>query len=232
MPIVKCSRNYYKRLKVDQLDNFAGEVEEGVYVNNPLLFPLPPLNQAAFHLLITTYDTTRAAYTGGGSLQKGAFDNAKAALLAGLDELADYVDEVANGLAATITDAGFAATKGTRSSAVKPAQPMNIFLKRGIALQLIAECPKITGVNSCLCIITQGAPLPVEIGITADGKLVLPNFGIGPGPVIAVIGFDFSEQRVKVFSNLTHDATYYVYFVYVNAAGVSPLSEPVSIVCW
>ncbi len=82
---------------------------------------------------------------------------------------------------------------------------------------------------------TEGAPLPGGSIIDSDGRLawiVNPDPGTGTGIEFVSIQIDFTTQRVKSFKNLKHDVTYYFYFFAVNATGVGPVSEVVSIVCW
>jgi hypothetical protein len=220
----RCSREY-RRLGLDVLDVFALGVKTGVFTHDPP-FTAPPMTESEFDDLIQAYPTMRSAYVQGGLAQKGDFLNAKAALLDGIDELADYVDEVADGDENIITNAGFVPTDITKTPAVKAGQPV-VTVKRGIAGELFASCEKIAGVIYYGCIMTIGAALPDGVFLTPDGKLAFEGT-----PGTTRMAFDLTKQREKHFTGLTHDETYYFYFYAVNAAGVSPLSEVVSIVCW
>jgi hypothetical protein len=115
----------------------------------------------------------------------------------------------------------------TRTPATLAEQPV-ASVKRGIANQLLPSCNKIDGANYYGCIMVIGAALPEGTFLSADGKLVFEG-NAGPTPKIV---FDLNQQREKKFSGLQHDETYYFYFYAVNSAGVSPLSEGISIVCW
>lgn len=109
-------------------------------------------------------------------------------------------------------------------------------VKPGASGELIAKCVAQAGAKYYGCIMTEGGPLPSSFEITSDGKIIPPldnPSGAGNGSGEGVTGFqiDLTSQREKHFTGLTKGKTYYFYFYLVNAAGVSPLSAPVSIVC-
>jgi hypothetical protein len=221
----QCSRSYHDKA-ADVIDVFAIGVKTGVYTHNPP-FVAPPMTEPQFDAFIQTYMTKRSDYVQGGLAQKGAFQAAKAALLDALDQFAEYVDEIADGDANVITDAGFVPTDVTKTPAVKPGQSV-VSVKRGIGGELFASCAKVTGVTYYGCIMVAGQPLPEGAYLTPEGKLIFEAIA-GPMPGLV---FDLTRQREKQFSGLTHDVTYYFYFYLVNTAGVGPLSEVVSIICW
>jgi hypothetical protein len=224
-------------MDLDTVESFGLGVKAGYFGNNPP-FTILPITAVALQGLIDDYVSKRAAYVSGGLAQKGAFMLAKAALMAALDSLAVETDKVAVGDEAIIILAGFVPTK-TAGEGTKPGQCV-VTLKRGITGELISNCAIVPGAKHYGCIMTEGAPLPAGASITADGKLILtslnnPNPPIPnpfPQPEIISAQFDFSDQREKHFMNLIHDATYYFYYYAVNATGVSPLSEVVSMVAW
>lgn len=220
-----CNRNYHSK-PVDTLDVFALGIKAGIW-GNAGTFATPPMTELVFNALIQTYLLTRAAYVQGGLAQKGFFDDAKDALLEGLDELADYVDDVADGLESTITTAGFVPTDVILTPATQPTQPV-VTVKRGLAGELLAECAKTPGAKYYGCMMVQGTPAPPGFAISPDGKIIIEN----SSPTALVLAIDVTQKRKKKFTGLTHDAVYYFYFYAVNAAGVSPFSEVVSMVCW
>lgn len=237
MKKVHCSRAYRKTAD-SKLKNFADGIAAGFYANNPPFTDLP-VTLIVFLALIADYDTKFSAYDNGGETQRGPFLVSKAALIDALDLIALETDEVADGNPDIIILAGFTPTK-TPGETVKPGQTV-VTVKRGIAGELIATCEKLVGAKHYGCIMTEGAALPDWVVIDASGRIILetnnpvpgPMPGPSPGPASpASVQLDFTDQREKHFTNLTHDVTYYFYFYAVNSKGVGPLSEVVSIVCW
>lgn len=232
MSQIHCNKEYH-RMPDSELKTFATGVAGGYYTNNPP-FTVLPLTLIAFQALIDDYDTKYDAYENGGDAQKGPFLLAKAALINALDLLAIETDKVALGNPDLIILAGFTPTK-TPGETVKPGQTV-VTVKRGIAGELIATCEKLEGAKHYGCIMTEAAPLPTWITINADGRIVVetnnPMPGPMPGPSVASFQLDLTDQREKHFLGLKHDVTYYFYFYAVNAKGVGPLSEVVSMVCW
>lgn len=217
----KCSVSYYHQLPDEQLDDFGTGVKEGL-ANNAVLFPTPPVSAVALQALIDDYEVKRSAYKRGGLDQKPAFELAKTALMNGLDSTAAYVDEIANGSEATIVAGGFIPTKTTRQPVPAPAKPTVVTLQHGQAHgQVIAECKAVSGATYYGCFFTEGTPLP-EADF-ANGQLAMPP------NVPFLVGFDFNRDRKKVFNGMQPGTQYYFYFYAANPAGVSALSEPVSI---
>lgn len=235
MKQIRCSLAYHETPN-DQLKTFASGVAGGYYANNPP-FTVLPLSLIDFQALIDDYDTKYDAYEKGGEAQKGPFLISKAALMDALDLLSAETDKVADGDEAVIILAGFTPTKAPGET-VKPGQT-TVTVKRGIANELISTCALLEGAKHYGCIVTEGAPLPEDIIIDGNGRIVWsanssPSPGPGPlpGPTPTRVFLDFTDQREKHFTDLVHDTTYYFYYYAVNAKGVGPLSEVVSMVCW
>jgi len=225
---INCSHNFHK-LPNDDLKTFGDGVDTGFYGNNPP-FILQPMPQPAFQALIIDFDNKLSDYQKGGDEQKGPFLVAKEALMDALDDIATEVDKVADGDANIIILAGFVPTK-ERGETSKPGQG-TVTVKRGIAGELISTCELVNEARHYGCIMTEGAPLPEWVVIDGNGRIVWENTP-DPGPDAPVsIQLDFTDQRTKHFLNLKHDVTYYFYYYAVNAKGVGPLSEAVSMVCW
>ena len=174
--------------------------------------------------------TTRAAYTNGGSAQKGPYNAAKDALMAELDVLAEYVNTVADGNEDTILLSGFKPTKGTASKPPKPVEITGVTVKRGAAGQLLADCDNQDFVTSYVCIVTVGAPPPPEYVISDSGQLyIVGQEPVPPTPTGAI--FDFNKNHKKTFSGLVSGTRYYFTYFGINSEGVGPLSAPVSSIC-
>ncbi len=235
--MIHCSLSYHV-LPIDDVEPFAAGVKTGYYTHNPP-FTVLTLTEAAFETLITNFDTTRNAYENGGSAQKGDFLLAKTALMDGLDTLAKQVDAVAKGNAEIIVLAGFEPTK-EKGETAKPGQCV-VSVKKGIAGELVATCAPVAGATHYGCIMVEGGALPTWFTINGDGRIIVDQSNWQPNPPPAMaeepgkiksLQFDLTNQREKHFMGLTHDAVYYFYYYAVNAKGVGPISEVVSMVCW
>ncbi len=232
--MIRCNKEY-RRMALTILKTFADGIVTGYYGNNPP-FTVLPVTLVDFQALIDDYEAKRSAYESGGEDQKGPYLVAKDALIDALDLLSPETDKVADGDVAVIILAGFEPTK-ERGETNKPGQGI-VTVKRGIAGELIATCSIVDEARHYNCILSEGAPLPEWVVIDANGRLMVteqPAPGPGPDPMPAnpvSVQLDFTDQRVKHFLDLTHDVTYYFYFFAVNAKGVGPLSEGVSMVCW
>jgi hypothetical protein len=228
MSQIHCNKEYH-RTSNPELKTFADGVETGYYGNNPP-FTVLPLPLPAFQALIEDYDNKLSDYENGGEAQKGPFLLAKTALIDALDLLATETDKVADGNSELIILAGFEPTK-TKGETVKPGQT-TVTVKRGIANELISTCALLDGAKHYGCIVTEGAPLPEDIIIDGNGRIIYSSSSPSPGPSPTRVILDFNMQREKHFTDLIHDVTYYFYYYAVNAKGVGPMSEAVSMVCW
>lgn len=239
MSQIHCNKEYH-RTSNQELKTFAEGVETGYFAHNPP-FTVLPVTLIDFQALIEDYDNKLTAYENGGETQKGPFLIAKTALMDALDLLATETDKVADGNSELIILAGFEPTK-TKGETVKPGQT-TVTVKRGIANELISTCALVEGARHYGCIVTEGAPLPEDIVINGNGRIVwatsssptpIPPSGPTPGPGTSPtrVFLDFTIQREKHFTDLIHDVTYYFYYYAVNSKGVGPLSEVVSMVCW
>ena len=229
-----CSLSYHN-MALDQVESFALGVKAGYYGHNPP-FTVLPIIEAALQILIANYTNKRADYINGGAAQKGPFLIAKADLMSALDSLANQTDIVADGDEPTIILAGFVPTKGGHSPATKPVQCV-VTVKKGITGELISTCAPVPSAKHYGCIMLEGGQLPDGVVINADGRVVWQSKDPQPNmnqqdTKITGVWVDLTDQREKHFTGLKHDAVYYFYYYAVNAAGVSQLSEVVSMVCW
>jgi hypothetical protein len=226
--LIHCSVEHYHQMKFDDLDDFALTVKAGFF-GNIATFPVQPVTETVFGASVSNYTAKYAAYKSGGLLQKGPFLIAKSELMGYMDDICVEVDKVALGNPDIITLSGNVPTDGSKSHAVKPGQAV-VTIERGMPLEIITKCALVHGAKHYGCILVQGGTLPDNVELTDSGKLVVALNG---GPIPAnVIVVDLNDQREKHFPNLVHDAIYYAYYFCVNSAGVGPLSDPVSIVCW
>lgn len=237
MVVIRCLLNF-KRLKISDRSSFATGVKDGVY-GNPTVFPAPPITEAAFEGLINNFVAKRGAYENGGKAQEAAWNNANMALIDALVETATYVNTLVNGDENIVILAGYQPNKQNISSVTKPTKITNVSLKRDIdetTGMLIADCKAQDGVNTYVCILTEGAPLPSNITINGTGQMILlsdetPGTS-GPLPSSLRINIiDYNQNRRKVFIDLTPLKTYYVVFFGINAGGVGSLSDAGSAVC-
>ena len=164
-----------------------------------------------------------------GGAQKPAYQASKAALLSAMDDQADYVDSIANGDPNKIILGGFVPTKGTKSEVPTPTELFAIRIWRGAAGVLIAECEAQPYVETFICVLSAGAPLPPNVYLNLEAGQLMFNGGPTPGPTAGRI--DCNPSRRKEFTNLTPGVIYYVTFFGVNASGVGPLSVPVGLLC-
>jgi hypothetical protein len=194
------------------------------------IFTAPPVDADELEALSTDYDDTYVRYKRGGSNAKGSFLKANDALFSAIDQLANYVNAVANGKLHIILLSGFVPTDTTSTRLKRPKTPENIKLKRLSSGQIQAICDHQDIAESYGCIITAGAPLPPTVHITMGNKLSLPLADLAALNIVH-IEFDLGRGRKKLFSGLTPAVTYYFTFYAVNASGASSLSTVVSIMC-
>lgn len=222
MTLSRCNRNYH-RMKIHTRGTLASGILETYYKNNPP-FTAPVIPKADFEKLVKDYNSRYADFANGGKAQKGDWLIAKAALISGLDQIADDVDEVADGNEATILEGGFQPRKTFRSGKNIPSAPEIEKIGHGGEGVITAACKLIEPNIYYGCIISEGAPLPDNF-IMQLGKLIIPAGLSMP------IQIDENKSRKKSFSNLKSGTRYHVYFFARNSAGVSLLGEPKSIIC-
>lgn len=226
----------YHSINPDLLINFAVGVRDGIY-NNPTIYNTPPMTIAAFQALLDNYINARVAYKLGGIAQKGDYELAKEALLNALDLTANYVNGIALGNPALITEAGYTPTKGNITRVNKPERPTGATLTRGLPGELYGDCDAAAGVISWGGLLIANNPIPDGMGINGLGQIVVtgsPSSGITPfaptpGPGSIQFIQDLNKIRRKKFTGLQAGVTYYFYMWAMNAGGVSPLSNAVSI---
>ena len=217
----RCSVEYHNYNGTD-LESQGHKTSNGVFGNNPP-FTSPPTTKILFDPLVEDVHNTYEAFKEGGQAQKGAYLTARENLIAALDLLAKYVNELSGVNEAMIILAGFKPTKTGETQAVVPATPVIDKIERGSKGVLIPQCKPIKGASYYGCILLD-KPM--------DTKLIFLN-----GMLAFDDGFDsnfilnLTKGRKKIYSGLESGKEYWFYFYAGNSAGVSTLSEGESIVC-
>ena len=218
MSKAKVLRTDYKEAAEDALDTKSTAVQNGL-ADHAGTFTAPPVLPVAIGAFILAYRNKLSAYRRGGLDQKEAYLNAKADLIDALDQDADYVDITANGSAELINNAGYVATKTTKSPKPAPVKPTGVKAKRGPAIgQILVECPTQKGGLFYGLIICVGVPL-VNTNLL-NGQLSLDENNM-------ILGVDLNKSRKKVVLDLAVGTTYYFYMYCGNSNGISPLSDAV-----
>lgn len=220
MAKAKCLRSDYKKAKDDVLDLKASAVQIGLAANTTP-FPSPPVGPTALGTLITTYINTSVAYKRGGLDQKPAFINAKNALLAALDQNADYVDEIADGSEELIVNAGYVPTKTSSTTKPLPDKPTVVTAVRGNATGLIlVECKAVTNAMFYGLIMSDSPDIP---------GFVFQNGVVGADGTNVKMMININKSRKKSMEGLNPGTIYYFWMYAANANGISALSDTVKL---
>lgn len=240
-------RTDYTLRPVGELHVPAGVVLINLYPN-AATFTTPPLTEVQFSTLITSYTSRYSAYVDGGATARAEFLQTEEELLNTMNSLALYVDTVAQGDRNIIILSGFVPTKETNTPKQKPTELENVELTRGAMGEIMVGCDQQEGVDVYICVITPDSPPPAWFNPDKAGQVVFEDGGntpyppLPPGPdpqptpqpmqtgTAGII--DFTKSRKKKFMGLTPGTTYWVVMFGINTAGVGPVSQPVSIVCY
>lgn len=221
MKYFECSLNYH-RTKIEAFDVFASGVRDSYFKHNPP-FTSPVITEAQFNVLLKNNNDSYMAYKNGGRLMKAEWHIAKAKLMEALDDISEDVNSVANGAEETIVLGGFKPRKVSRARKGKPDTPEIEFIEHGAEREIIVKCKKMDHATSYTCILCEGLPADGQIRIQGNMLIIPKDF--------AVVYIDESIHRKKSFQQLKQKEVYYAYFFARNAAGISPLSHPRSILC-
>jgi hypothetical protein len=164
--------------KVPPLDmaSLAHNVSEKLTLNTST-FPSPPVTPADLN---TAANVLELAYANrmNGAAAKTTFKTADKGVDDALHVLADYVNNIANGDAATIELAGFTATNNARHAAVVPATPAAPRVT-GNAAALHLQIDSVPGAESYCWVIFAGEASLVTVAethITLSGAgIVIPD---------------------------------------------------------
>jgi len=207
------------------LDTFANGVKNGIFMN-PLIFVDPPLTDAELLHLIVDYNLALANYDANGKNFKTAYLKSRTKLMEALNQLATYVNTVANGDPSVITTSGFFPTSET-SQAAPILEKIEIVkvIPTTVNGRVRIETPAIVGKGVSAYGLILVSETPLEIENFNDGFL---NLKATEGQIIII---DFNRARKKIVNELDSMIVYYGYMFAVNAAGVSPLSDAVRVKC-
>lgn len=217
-----CSINYH-RMKIQEFMTFCAGVKDTYYKHTDV-FTSPPMTKADYEALMKKHFDTYMLFKNGGKSQKANYLIATTTLISALDEIADNVYEVAQGVDTVIMEGGFKPTKTFRSAKTVPHTPEIEKLERGADGQILAQCNMLGAEVFYGCLLVEGAPLDDNIRMI-KGKMLMPAGNSSP------VYMDVNKSRKKSFINLKSGTRYYVYFYALNTAGVSCLSEGRSIIC-
>ena len=228
MKPARVKRRAFVKAHVGKLSNAARNVKSSIYQHGDI-FTAPPIEENAFDALIIDYSEKYVRYKNGGRIAKGLFMAAHDALFSAVDQLANYVNTVANGKVSIILLSGFVPTDTTSTRLKRPKEPKNVQLKRISTGRIQATCDHQDIAEYYGCIMTEGAPLPSTAHITLGNKLSLRLADLAALNIVH-IEIDLGRGRKKLFIGLKNGVTYYFTFYAVNAGGASSLSPAVSIV--
>jgi hypothetical protein len=238
-------RTDYSLSPVGELNVPAGVVLINLYPN-ATTFTSPPMTEPLFSALISTYVSRYSAYVDGGATAKAEFLQTEEELLNAMNSTALYVDSVAQGDRNIIILSGFVPTKETNTPKQKPTELENVEVTRGASGELLVSSDLQEGVDTYFCLLTANTPPPAWFNANEAGQVVFDDGGNTPTPPPGTdpqptpmtsdktLGgiFDFTKGRKKKFMNLTPGTTYWVVMFGINTAGVGPVSQPISIVCY
>jgi hypothetical protein len=221
MAKAKCSRTDFNKAPDDQLDSKGAAVRDGLTTHMGT-FPAPPVSAATVGTQVSDFIVKRNAYTRGGLDQKPAFVASKNLLIESLEANADYVDDIADGDEELIVNAGYVPTKTEATPKPVPSKPTGVVVKRGEAVgEVLIECEAQAVGEFYGVIVSEGGPLA---GFSFSHGLI--RLDRGPANRFAM---EVNKSRKKHFDELTPGTTYYFYMYIGNAAGISALSDVVSI---
>jgi len=202
-----------------KLETFMSEISNGIY-NNPIVFVTPTIAKSVFEVTQTTFADAAADYKKFGLTKKTPFVAAKESLMYQLDQLAGYVDSIAQGDVSTIALAGFTPSREAYQR-VPVLTKIPVFSSRttDVSGEVKLEIPAIVNCGSITynCVCVEGAPL-------TNAQVVNGQIVMAAGD--PQIHYDLNKSRKKVFQSLTPGSQYYFYVYASNSAGVSPLSDP------
>lgn len=123
--------------------------------------------------------------------------------------------------------------RGSGNPSTALFEGLTITVRRGEPGELITSCKVLRGARSYGCIMVESGTLPDWFMLSPEGHLTFIAAKFKPEQnKIVTIQTDLNPQRTKKFARLKPGTTYYFYYYVISAAGVSGLSEPVSMVCW
>ena len=194
-------------------------------LDHPLVFKVAPFTLLEAQAVYDALYKAQSEYELGGKGQKTVMKIALQNAIALLDKSALSVEGIAAGNHLIIELSGFTSTLTTDTKGQVPGQAETVKQdKESISGQIIVSCKSFGKGYSYGCILSEEFMLPADFGMTTDGQFKILS-------TYPVLHFNVSHSRVKSFMNLTPNKKYYVYFYFINATGVGPLSEAIIINC-
>jgi hypothetical protein len=223
-----CSVDYHEFSGPD-LETQGHKVSTGIYSNDPP-FTAPPYAKLVFDGMVEDVHNTYEAYHNGGVAQKGAYMTARNILITALDTTGKFVDDLTGVDDAMITLAGFRPTKTGQTKSVVPVAPeldMDAIDTKTKGWLKFTSKP-VAGAEFYGCIVLEQ---PLNDNISFVFGQVSFSSPPGPGPIPFNVRMVVTKGRYKELPGLTSGREYWVYLYAGNTAGVSSLSNGVSIVC-
>ncbi len=208
----------FHRFGASQLDSFSNRVKNGIYTN-ATTFATPVIVAADFTTVLTAFLTAAADYEQYGITKKTAYLTARLDLMEALDQLATYVNTVANGDVSIIALAGYEPSR-EMSQRSQPLPKIESFTAKRSdnSGQIVVNIPALVnyGVVNYGCLCSEGEPLSNFLMVNGQIKIT---------PTDPLVYQDLNKTRRKVFSGLTPGTIYYFYVFAVNTVSVSPVSD-------
>jgi antitoxin (DNA-binding transcriptional repressor) of toxin-antitoxin stability system len=206
------------KIPIPQKIEYARDRVTDMTGNPNFVTPDPPL------LLISTAATDlEIKYNkaqGGGPADTIAQNDAEVVLDDLMRDLADYVDDIADGSEVIISSAGFTPTQTIATPVQKPLKPENLKLKHLDQPGSISTvCDKVENAKAYVTVIATSA----DGQVTVAGEDVIITSGTG------VVIVNVSTNRKTTHGGLTTGIKYYVRKFALNAAGRGPDSDVIPI---
>jgi len=218
MATTHCTKNYH-RIKMDELFSFANLVHNGIY-SNSTVFTNPPFTQQDFITIKEHYGTARANYVTYGTTKKTEFENSKTQLIQTLDNLADYVTDLANGDISIILLSGFTPSKPTNNKKDAPNKTPSFKVKRNEDTgELIVEIEVMEDSRHQFYFFICSEGKELYETMLNNGTLIMPETDHR-------VFYNYTKSRIKAIRGLIPGTYYYIYVFVSNANGVSQLSQP------
>ena len=222
-----CKRTYH-RTRGMILQNRAEQVLTAIYKYTDY-FVDPPMKKTFAKRILSDYISKRIAHDQGGTKQNYPYVAAKKVLMKMIDDLADYVDIVADSNRDIIRLAGFLVSYDPikRWRKTRPDNVNNLMLKmyRKMSGCITSCCEIFPPRTYFIALLLEGSPLPEGLKIFNNDRFEIPaGFNI-PCRILTCGG------RKKVMKGLTPGIRYYLYYIAYNNHGYSNLSKVATIMC-
>ena len=217
--ILKALVNYRKCKKTLFLAIITA-IMNGIFVHTST-YATPPITKVNYSTAYDNYIKANRDFELGGTAFKSVYTTARAALVAMLDTMNDYVNKMPGLTQLMIEQSGFMSNSPNVSSTI-PLQAVGLTFKRLGGNALETDCNVVVGTDDYGAILVEGGILP--LGFTFESNIL--DF---PAGTTLRIRLHLSNQHKKQWHNLTVGIDYNLYYYSKNPAGVSILSAPLPI---